>query len=47
VPVLVCVKVFCDHFEGLNAFGEFLSASPPPAPQEKAEANGAHHAPAE
>lgn len=29
VPLLVCVKVFCDHFEGLNAFGEFLSATPP------------------
>jgi predicted PurR-regulated permease PerM len=29
VPLLVCVKVFCDHFEGLAAFGEFLSANPP------------------
>ncbi len=29
VPLLVCVKVFCDHFESLNAFGEFLSATPP------------------
>jgi predicted PurR-regulated permease PerM len=25
VPLLVAVKVFCDHFEGLNSFGEFLS----------------------
>jgi predicted PurR-regulated permease PerM len=29
VPILVCVKVFCDHFHGLAAFGEFLSAGPP------------------
>ncbi|MFO0991305.1 MAG: AI-2E family transporter [Hyphomicrobiales bacterium] len=29
VPLLVCVKVFCDHFDGLTGFGEFLSASPP------------------
>jgi predicted PurR-regulated permease PerM len=25
VPLLVSVKVFCDHFEGLASFGEFLS----------------------
>ncbi len=25
VPLLVSIKVFCDHFEGLSAFGEFLS----------------------
>jgi predicted PurR-regulated permease PerM len=25
VPLLVSVKVFCDHFEGLQTFGEFLS----------------------
>jgi predicted PurR-regulated permease PerM len=29
VPLLVCIKVFCDHFEELAAFGEFLSANPP------------------
>ena len=29
VPLLVCVKVFCDHFDGLTSFGEFLSAAPP------------------
>jgi predicted PurR-regulated permease PerM len=29
VPLLVCIKVFCDHFEGLTSFGEFLSAAPP------------------
>jgi predicted PurR-regulated permease PerM len=28
VPPLVSVKVFCDHFEGLASFGEFLSARP-------------------
>lgn len=26
VPLLVVVKVFCDHFEGLQAVGNFLSA---------------------
>ena len=25
VPLLVSIKVFCDHFEGLAGFGEFLS----------------------
>jgi predicted PurR-regulated permease PerM len=25
VPLLVSIKVFCDHFDGLAAFGEFLS----------------------
>jgi len=29
VPLLVTVKVFCDHFDGLNSFGEFLSGQPP------------------
>lgn len=28
VPLLVAVKVFCDHFDGLNSFGEFLSGQP-------------------
>lgn len=28
VPLLVTVKVFCDHFDGLNSFGEFLSGQP-------------------
>lgn len=26
VPILVIVKVFCDHFEGLRSFGNFLGA---------------------
>ena len=40
VPLLVCVKVFCDHFEGLTAFGEFLSATPPkPHAEEEALAH--------
>jgi predicted PurR-regulated permease PerM len=40
VPLLVCVKVFCDHFESLNAFGEFLSATPPkPHSDEEAAAH--------
>jgi predicted PurR-regulated permease PerM len=34
VPLLVSVKVFCDHFEGLQTFGEFLSG------RSKTEANG-------
>jgi predicted PurR-regulated permease PerM len=29
VPLLVVVKVFCDHFEGLHAFGNFLAAQQP------------------
>ena len=28
VPLLVVVKVFCDHFDGLAKFGEFLSGEP-------------------
>ena len=30
VPLLVVVKVFCDHFPHLATFGEFLSGEPPP-----------------
>ena len=29
VPILVTVKVFCDHLEGLSGIGEFLSAKYP------------------
>lgn len=42
VPLLVVVKVFCDHFPRLATFGEFLSAelpaepASPPAPQAEA-----------
>ena len=32
VPLLVVVKVFCDHFESLATFGEFLSGEPAPEP---------------
>jgi predicted PurR-regulated permease PerM len=35
VPLLVVIKVFCDHFDELSTFGDFLSAAQP------AEANGA------
>ncbi|MBL8905078.1 MAG: AI-2E family transporter [Rhizobiales bacterium] len=42
VPLLVCVKVFCDHFEGLAAFGEFLSATPPKAQTEEDPAPQPH-----
>ena len=42
VPLLVSIKVFCDHFEQMSAFGEFLSgpakadASPPATPESPA-----------
>jgi predicted PurR-regulated permease PerM len=39
VPLLVSVKVFCDHFEGLAAFGEFLSGPAKPDP-DAADAKG-------
>jgi predicted PurR-regulated permease PerM len=29
VPILVSVRVLCDHFEGLSSLGEFLSGKPP------------------
>lgn len=35
VPLLVAVKVFCDHFEGLSSFGEFLSGQPASIPSEE------------
>ena len=41
VPILVVVKVFCDHFESLSKFGEFLSGnnlSVEPANETEAEA---------
>jgi len=37
VPLLVCIKVFCDNFEELAGFGEFLSASPPRHASEEEE----------
>jgi predicted PurR-regulated permease PerM len=35
VPLLVAVKVFCDHFDGLSSFGEFLSGQPAATPSEE------------
>lgn len=35
VPLLVVMKVFCDHFPGLAAFGEFLSSAPAKAQAEE------------
>ncbi|MCV3206417.1 AI-2E family transporter [Mesorhizobium sp. YC-39] len=29
VPLLVVIKVFCDHFDGLSHVGNFLAAQPP------------------
>jgi predicted PurR-regulated permease PerM len=37
VPLLVVIKVFCDHFEGLSKFGEFLSGE---AEEEAPATNG-------
>lgn len=34
VPLLVVVKVFCDHFEGLHHFGNFLAAQQSFEPEE-------------
>lgn len=48
VPVLVVIKVFCDHFPNLSTFGEFLSSQTPhPASSEEAAvmANGDSPAP--
>lgn len=35
VPLLVVIKVFCDHFEGLQNFGNFLSAQQSPVQDEE------------
>jgi predicted PurR-regulated permease PerM len=35
VPLLVIVKVFCDHFDGLANFGNFLSAQQSAADEEE------------
>jgi predicted PurR-regulated permease PerM len=40
VPLLVAVKVFCDHFEGLSSVGEFLSGNPPPTMSEEKSTGG-------
>lgn len=37
VPLLVVIKVFCDHFDGLSKLGEFLSGEPTPEPEEVPE----------
>jgi predicted PurR-regulated permease PerM len=40
VPLLVVVKVFCDHFEGLATFGDFLSEESPKIDTADDPANG-------
>ena len=35
VPLLVVIKVFCDHFEGLQNFGNFLAAHQSLEPEEE------------
>jgi predicted PurR-regulated permease PerM len=39
VPLLVSIKVFCDHFEGLSGIGEFLSgpSKTEPSPRDTGE----------
>ena len=37
VPLLVVIKVFCDHFEGLRAIGNFLAAESVHEAEEEAE----------
>ncbi|TPN84105.1 AI-2E family transporter [Mesorhizobium sp. CU2] len=39
VPLLVVIKVFCDHFEGLSPVGNFLAAQQSFAPDEETPAN--------
>jgi predicted PurR-regulated permease PerM len=34
VPLLVVIKVFCDHFESLTHVGNFLAAAPAPVPDD-------------
>jgi predicted PurR-regulated permease PerM len=45
VPLLLSIKVFCDHFDGLGAVGEFLSASPPKRPEEVEPVDSMKHDP--
>ncbi|MBO3762551.1 AI-2E family transporter [Ciceribacter sp. L1K22] len=41
VPILVVIKVICDHFDSLAAFGNFLAAQQPaPSAEERQEARG-------
>lgn len=40
VPLLVAIKAFCDHFEELSDWGEFLSPGGPPAGDEGAVSQG-------
>jgi predicted PurR-regulated permease PerM len=37
VPLLVVLKVFCDHFPGLSGLGEFLSSTPAHTDEEAEE----------
>jgi predicted PurR-regulated permease PerM len=39
VPILVTIKVFCDHLDGLSGVGEFLSEKYPEDPPAHAEAS--------
>ena len=41
VPLLVVIKVFCDHFDRLAKLGEFLSGEPAPEPEDAAESQPA------
>lgn len=41
VPILVGIKVLCDNFESMNAFGQFLSGRPAPEDVEDADESSA------
>ena len=45
VPLLVCIKVFCDHFDGLTSFGEFLSGAPPKPGEQNEDAEAEAQSP--
>jgi hypothetical protein len=40
VPLLVAIKAFCDHFEELSDWGEFLSPGGPKITDEEATSQG-------
>jgi predicted PurR-regulated permease PerM len=44
VPLLVAIKVFCDHFESLHHVGNFLSAQQTVEQAEEPAANTAQSA---
>src|SRR5690606_7446562 len=47
VPILVSVRVLCDHFESLSSLGEFLGGRVPEESEPEERANDTPHAAAE